>query len=97
MKTLGNKWPLGLVIKNLFKGQTINRDSEQMQESELDRPTHEQRTEAFEREIQIEIKRAESMELRRLGMLAFGFLVFATTHQTLFKQVIAIGKEVTVS
>ncbi len=63
----------------------------------MDRPSHEERVAAFEREIQMEIKRAESMELRRLGMLSFGFLVFLTAHQSLIEQVIAFGKEVIVS
>ena len=98
MKTIGTKWPLGITIKKLFKGKDSKADSTSAEAVEPVRLSHKQRNETFEREIQMEIKRAEAMELRRLMMIVVAFFVFASAqHDTSIHPSIATGKEVIVS
>lgn len=94
MKTTLTKWPLALKLKSLFAGKTLRARKPQSSETYAHlRPCSKERAEIFERQINMEIHRAETFELRRAGFLSLTLLLFGPLF-FFFPLAAAIGKEV---
>lgn len=94
MKTTITIKPLAFRIKNFFTAKASpSRDSQSSEKGEVQRSCPKEREEYLDRQLDMEILRAEASELRRVGFLSTALLIFGPLYLS-FPLAVSIGKEV---